>query len=338
MKTRLNKFPMLGAAVLLVMAGGSRVRSEELYGSNTVDAIAIVVNDDPILLSDIRDARDQEYLKFQKLNPGVSEQDLRKALGGGSDRAVDELVRLSLIEQDAKRYGLGVTDFEVEDAIDRIRKGRGVTREQLGSDAAAQGMTWERYRREVRYAMLFDRIKMSLIRPRVSVTEAEVRAQYDVSFKNTVEEARVQMLFLPFADPSPAGRKKVTEQAGRIREQGVRGAEFSELVRLYSSGPNASRGGDIGSIKKGSILPFLEEAIFSTPKGEISQVLTDERGAYLLKIVDRTGGEAPAFDQLYNQIKSGIEGQKIEEAFTHYVEELVASARVQKNGAPESGS
>ncbi|MCW5828872.1 MAG: peptidylprolyl isomerase [Deltaproteobacteria bacterium] len=300
-----------------------------------LDAVAIVVNDEPILLSDIRETREQELTKFRMLNPGVPEAELRRALGDGMSRAADELIRLVLVDQDARRYGMAVTDFEVDEAIERLQSGRGLTREQLQAEAKAQGLTWDRYRREVRYAILFDRLKMSLLRPRVSVSEAEIKAYYDASYRKSAEEARVQMLFLPFADPADAkGRVRTMERAVSLKGEAEKTGDFAAIVRQHSSGPNASRGGDIGVVRRGSILPFLEAAIFSTPKGQISDPVTDERGVYLLKVLDRSGSESQPLDAVFSQIKGALENQKTDEAFEHYIEDLVAGARIERHELP----
>lgn len=328
---RLRHAPLIEAWVIVAGVHLSGVTAGALDRSGLVDGIAIVVNDEPILLSDLRNTKEAELTKFQKLNPGVPTADLQKALGSGLDRAADELIRLTLIEQDAKRYGLGVTDYEVDDAIERMRQGRNISREQLASEVMAQGLTWDAYRREIRLAILFDRVKGSLIRPRVSVTEAEIRAQYDANFRNQPEEARVQMLFLPFAGKDDRSRLKVRERAQALRVEALDGADFSALVRTYSSGPNSASGGDLGTIRRGTILPFLEEVIFSTETGSVSQVVTDDRGAYVIKVVSRSGGGGKTLEQVYPQIRYSLENQKIEEAFGHYIEDLVAAARVQRN-------
>jgi len=325
--SRLLLVPVIAAVVLHAAAPSARAD-----GPGTLDGVAVLVNDEPILVSDVQEFREMEYFKFRQMNPGVPEDDLRRAIGDGSGRATDELIRLALIEQDARKYGLSVNEYETDDAIERLLKGRGIARDQLLAEIRAQGLNWERYRREVRYAILFDRLKMSLIRPRVSVTEAEVKGYYETNVRREVEEARVQMLFLAYPPQADKDMKQaVQKKAEEIRNRAMAGVDFSELVKAHSSGPNASRGGDLGVIRKGSILPYLEKAIFATERGWYSEIVSDERGIYILKVLDRTGGDTRPLEEMFSGIKTALENQKTEEAFAHYIEELVAGARIQKN-------
>ncbi|HEY2887064.1 MAG TPA: peptidylprolyl isomerase, partial [Candidatus Limnocylindrales bacterium] len=64
------------------------------------------------------------------------------------------------------------------------------------------------------------------------------------------------------------------------------GIDFAQLARDNDEGPEAKDGGDIGWVVRGQLGDIKESAIFATPIGQTSDVITVENeGLYLYKIV-----------------------------------------------------
>jgi len=65
------------------------------------------------------------------------------------------------------------------------------------------------------------------------------------------------------------------------------GIDFSQLARDNSLGPEAKDGGDIGWVVQGQLGDIKEGAIFETPVGQVSDVVTvDNEGLYLYKVLE----------------------------------------------------
>ena len=61
------------------------------------------------------------------------------------------------------------------------------------------------------------------------------------------------------------------------------GADFSQLAKEKSIGPTAQKGGDLGVITKGDLMPELDKAISSLAVGKISDVVKTETGYNIFK-------------------------------------------------------
>ncbi len=71
----------------------------------------------------------------------------------------------------------------------------------------------------------------------------------------------------------------------RIKTQADGGADFGQLARDLSEGPEASRGGDLGWIARGQLAEALLTGIFAAEVGKTSTVITvEEDGQYLFKV------------------------------------------------------
>ena len=68
-----------------------------------------------------------------------------------------------------------------------------------------------------------------------------------------------------------------------LEEAGKEGADFAELAKEHSDGPSNTKGGDLGTFKKGKMAPAFEEAAFKLEVGEISGVVETSFGFHVIK-------------------------------------------------------
>ena len=61
------------------------------------------------------------------------------------------------------------------------------------------------------------------------------------------------------------------------------GSDFATLATERSKGPNAEKGGDLGLINKGDLMPELDGAIRKLKTGEISSIVKSELGFHIFK-------------------------------------------------------
>jgi parvulin-like peptidyl-prolyl isomerase len=60
------------------------------------------------------------------------------------------------------------------------------------------------------------------------------------------------------------------------------GTPFAEAARTWSDGVEAERGGDLGRIAPGQMIPAFEEAAFALRPGEVSDVVETPYGFHLV--------------------------------------------------------
>ena len=106
------------------------------------------------------------------------------------------------------------------------------------------------------------------------------------------------------------------------------GADFGELAKKYSEGPSASRGGDLGTFAKGTMVPEFEQALNAMKPGEVSGVVKTRFGYHLVKLVNKTSGKRKAFDQLTKKEKEQLKGDFYRSILTGTVENLKKQASI----------
>ncbi len=99
-----------------------------------------------------------------------------------------------------------------------------------------------------------------------------------------------------------------SDEMAKLRTEAMApGADFGQLVRDFSDGPKAGKGGDIGWVHQGQLDDRVTKVILATPAGSFSDVIdVPNDGLYLFKVVaEKTA--APDADQL-KTIKSNAFG------------------------------
>jgi len=93
------------------------------------------------------------------------------------DRAVETL--LSRQKQRSKELGLSVTTQEIDDAVDDVMTSNNLDPAALETALAAEGMTLESYRRQIRDEILRYKLMSQEVNYRAQVTSSEVRRYFE---------------------------------------------------------------------------------------------------------------------------------------------------------------
>ena len=102
----------------------------------------------------------------------------------------------------------------------------------------------------------------------------------------------------------------------------LKGADFATLAQERSKANTASKGGDLGFITKGQRgedFKKFDEVAFSPSleSGQISSVFRDKKGYYIIRLDGSRGGQAPALNDVFDQVKNTFvalkQQQKIQE-------------------------
>ena len=97
------------------------------------------------------------------------------------------------------------------------------------------------------------------------------------------------------------------------------GAPFSAVAKKGSQEPNAGQGGQYDWTNRGSLASeVIDQAIFSLEVGKLSQILEDERGFHIIRVLDRTDAGQVPFVEAQKKIKEAIIAAKKEKQFKDY--------------------
>ncbi|MBI2486812.1 MAG: peptidylprolyl isomerase [Deltaproteobacteria bacterium] len=289
-------------------------------GSNAaelMDKIVAVVNDDLITLSELN-----EMAVKVNSNPDAPKEDQRAVL--------DQMIELKLLDQEAKKLGLSVSEREVDAAIEAVKRQYNLTDEQMDEVLKKQNLTPEAFREQWRFQILGNKVIGTQVKGQIAVTEDEIKKYYEENYgeHDTGKEMHIAHILIPF--DSPAEKEKARDLALEITEKARSGEDFGELAKKYSNDTvSAERGGDLGFVQKGDLVASLEEAIKEMPVGEISDPVESPSGFHVIKVLDKRESSEISIDDAREEIKQKIYRQKAESALKTWVEGVRKTAYIE---------
>ncbi|MEO9384936.1 peptidylprolyl isomerase [Chromobacterium phragmitis] len=116
----------------------------------------------------------------------------------------------------------------------------------------------------------------------------------------------------------------------QVRDRIMRGAKFADMAKLYSEDGSNAKGGDLGWVNLGDLVPEFEKAMVSLPIGQVSQPVRTPFGWHLI-LVEGKRNQDVSSDHEKMAVKQQIRARKMEQAYTDWVRQLRDSAFVEEH-------
>jgi peptidyl-prolyl cis-trans isomerase SurA len=293
------------------------------------NAIAAIVNDEVVTLNEINRESQPFIREAEKKAPlnDIARSQIRRS-------ALERVVEKKLVEQKIKELNIKVTDEEIRQAIEDVKKQNNMSsQEALVAALAAQGLSFDQYRAQLQEQLEKLKLVSMEVRAKIHVSETEMREFYDANrAKYTEDESfRARHIFFKTNEKSGAEEiKRSMTNALLVLAEAKSGKDFIELAKTYSEDPAARKdGGDLGIFKKGDMQPELESAIITMKPGEVSELVYTPVGLHIIKLEERISGKLKPFEGLKASIEEAIYSKKSEERFSQWTKELRAKASIE---------
>lgn len=300
-----------------------------------ISGIAAIVNDDIITIYEVN----REYAAALQEEEKRTGQPLSKeAVNTLKKDIINALIDRKLIKQKIKELNIVVSEEEVRQSIEDVKKQNKLSQEALASALLAQGLTFDQYRAQIKEQLERLRLMSQEVKSKIQVGEKEVRDYYDANLGQYTEEPtyRARHIFLKIDKQATNEEiKKIMLKAANVMAEAGSGADFTELAKKYSDDPGAAKdGGDLGTFKKGDMLPEIETAVLAMKPGEISELVTSSAGFHIIKLEEKIAGKVKPFENVKGLIDDQLYRKKSEERFKQWAEDLRKSASIEIKKLP----
>jgi len=177
------------------------------------------------------------------------------------------------------------------------------------------------------------------------VTQADLQAfynQHQDEFR-IPETVTVRHILIKTPTPGPDGKvdpkgvEAAKAKAEDVQKQLKAGASFDELAKKYSDDPgSAQNGGLLPPLTKGRTVPEFEQAAFTTPKGQTTDIIRTSYGFHIIHVEDKQTARVKPLDEVKPQIEPAIKQQKAAgaaQALANSVQSAARSAGMDKAAA-----
>ncbi|MBE6380280.1 MAG: hypothetical protein E7047_05065 [Lentisphaerae bacterium] len=304
-------------SVLWVLAAFAFLPAMADPGASRVNGSAILatVNGEAVTLGDVlRESSGNETLAY-----AYASDDPDKEIAKLRQEAVDRIIDRKLLIGEFHRLNLAVPEQYVENMLDDLAVNLHCrTRSELAAKARSMNVTMEELRTRAKERLMAEIVIGRYFYAAPAPTPQEIREYFDKHQDEfaTPETVELALLMLPL-DTDSAELQKITDRLNKDA------AAFAELVKAFPNGPNADRGGSVGTLERKNLrkefAAVLPEHLENT---KVYGPVKTAEGVYYLKIEKVIPGKAADFAAASGQIRKQMELAAREKALKSLLENL----------------
>jgi len=248
-------------------------------------------------------------------------------------QVLNELIAITLLQQDAKAQGVTASPQEVQQAV-AARKGAFPSEDAYKQALKKAGITEETLRQQASDQLAVQKYVQTRIAPGVNVSDQAAREFYDKNKDKmqVPERLHLRLILVSVKPTAPAADKaKARQKAEEALKKLQAGGDFAKLAAEYSDDPGSkSRGGELGWISKGQTPPTFEAAAFALQKpNDLSGVVESPYGFQIIQLLEKQAPTTVPFDQVKERIVQGLKGQEVQKLVQARAEQLRAKGKVE---------
>jgi peptidyl-prolyl cis-trans isomerase SurA len=204
------------------------------------------------------------------------------------ERLISEKAQLQL----ARELGIKVEEATVDLAEQNVARQNQLEVAELRRRLAADGLTLDRFREELRNQLLITRLRERELESRVKVSDLDVDQylrELEAGKDSLAQE--INLAHILVAVPENANDAQIANlraKAQRAQARARTGEDFATLAREFSDAPGAAtNGGLVGLRSAERYPPLFVQAVQNLPEGGVTEVIRSGAGFHVIKLVER---------------------------------------------------
>lgn len=227
---------------------------------------------------------------------------------------VQYLVQRAQFEEKADELGIEITDEEVDERLEEIKKQYfDGDEKKFQEQLKTQKISLEQVKRDIRAQMIQERL-FAKVTADVKVTDKEVRDYYEKNKATygTPESRDVRHILVN-------QKARADDLYARLED----GADFAALAKEFSKDPGSAANGGKLTVSKGQTVPEFDAVTFELGVNELSEPVKTQYGWHIIQALSKV---KPAKTTPFAEVKEQIEQQLLQtkksEATTNWVEDV----------------
>ena len=301
-------------AATLVSIPFSVIRAEPPNG------ISAVVHDAVITFDEVEFATEQtaEALGRQfRTQPDLFQKRMSEAR---SDN-LDKLLSRQLILHDFKTAGYSLPESVVDEIVQERIRARYGDRRTLTMTLQHEGMTYEKFRQQVRDQFIIEALRQKNISSEKIIISPHKVETYYLAHKDEFkmeDEVKLRMIVLNKSNDSdkPDARKLGEEIATKLKE----GATFEEMATVYSQRSQKNAGAEWFQTSK--LRKELSDAAGKLKAGEQSELIDTPEACYLVRVEETRPAHFKSLTEMRDEIEKDLLTQERARLEKQWIERL----------------
>ena len=314
---------MKKTAIILALAASATA----LTAAQLVEAIVIRVGDRIITRTQYAKRLHDAFAEIDQTVP-PAEAAAKKA--EAQKNMANELIAELLIKDRADRLSLTVSSDELKDAVSRLMQQYGMKTEAEFEDSLKKsGMTRADMEGRLRDTLLMNKVFGHELRGREELTDKELRERYDRDKEQYRLPERAHLREIVILRPDTPAQINEARQRANAVGQRAKTEDFAKLASEVSESGTKSKGGDLGDVARGELLPDLDKAVFNSPAGTVIGPIESKSAWHILKVETRLPSEVPAFESVKDKLRKDASEDAWQRDYKAYIDRLRKDAFIQ---------
>ncbi len=310
MKRKLFTFALFGSLVL----------TADIY-AEVINRIVATVNDEVVTQVELEHKKAIMIMQAKQAAAGeINSTDL-----AAIEKAVlENLIVNKLIMQEAKSFNVEVSDAEIEERLNEVRK-KFASEDELKKGLGESGIGIEDLRESYRYEITMRKLFMDNARQNIILAPQEVKDYYEKNKSDFMkpDKVKVRNVFISKDRRSP---DEISAKLRDVNSLVKESSDFKGLAIKFSEGANAFTGGEMGDIARGELSRGVESIIFNLNPGQVSDWIETDSGFYLFKIEEKIPAQQSEFSEAQGAVKNALYNQKMSEKLNSWIAKLKEKA------------
>ncbi len=247
--------------------------------AQVVERILAIVNNKPILLSDLRAYKNKLLYERALVEPSLLFITDPDKLITNPKALLDHLINESLLDQEIKRKNITVSERDIINSIKQVSQSQGLTLKEFLKRLKAEGISTKAFRIHAKKSLERKSFFRKVIQPRIQITEKDLKKEV----RKTKKKIVYVLSHMIISDKE--GELKAEEKAKQVYEKvKAKPQNFDLIAKDYADNPNTK----LGAFSLEDIRQELRPLIKNLRKGQISKLIRLQNGYFqILKLNDK---------------------------------------------------
>ena len=234
-------------------------------------------------------------------------------------QALEEIISRELEYQDGLARGMKPDKEKVEDQIEKFKK-RFKSKEAFNAALDKEGLTEDQLKATVEKEMIIQSVVAKTVSEPAQMREAELKEYYEKNVSKFKQPETMRLRLISTKD-----EKKARDIFAKLKD----GDDFADLASNMSEDDYRVKGGDVGYVHRGRMLPEIEDAASKLKVGEISEPVKADNRWYIIKLEDKRPEHQMSFEEVKGKLKKELEAERAAELKKKWIEGLKAKAKIE---------
>jgi parvulin-like peptidyl-prolyl isomerase len=317
-----------------------------------------VVNGEPVFASDFNNTLLPVLEQYKQSVPQAEQSDAR--INEIKDAVLNQKIEEVLLKQEVKKQKIKVSKKEIQEGMDQVKK-RFASEADFNAELKKENISASEFEKRLTDQLSTMKLVRQSVESKLKVpTLEQVKDFYDkvaIKMKGgetglskeddllaanvanylkraSGEQVRLRQIFVNSPKTASAEEKKAaSSRVENIKKSLKNGEAFADAASKYSEDPvSKNRGGDLGIVVRGDLLPEIDKKVFSMTVGDYTKepVQTDT-GYHFLRVEEKRASKEVAFDDVKNEIGELLYQSQARKAYADWISGLKEKANITTN-------